>query len=105
MHGTQSVNGSLLPVAAADVVYKALPDGAVLFSSESEVYFGLNAVGARVWELLPPATSTVAQLVAEIAKAYPDADPAMIQDDVTELLEELQRQGLVTPRTGDGALG
>jgi hypothetical protein len=28
----------------------------------------------------------------------------MIQDDVTELLDELQRQGLVTPRTDDGPL-
>jgi hypothetical protein len=100
MNGTQSVNAALLPVAAADVVYKALPDGAVLFSSESEVYFGLNAVGARVWELLPPTTSTVGELVAELAKAYPDADVETIQGDVTELLEELQRQGLVAPRTG-----
>jgi hypothetical protein len=98
MNGTKSVNTALLPLAAPDVVYKALPDGAVLFSSESEVYFGLNSVGARVWELLPPATATVAQLVAELGKEYPGVDADMIAADVTELLADLQRQGLVRPQ-------
>ncbi len=99
MHGTQSVNTLLLPVAAPDVVYKTLPDGAVLFSSDSEVYFGLNAVGARVWELLPPASDTVAQLVEALGSHYPDVDPATIQADVSELLENLERQGLVRARS------
>ncbi len=98
MHGTQFVNTLLLPVAAPDVVYKSLPDGAVLFSSDSEVYFGLNAVGARVWELLPPASDTVAQLVEALGVHYPDVDPATIQADVSELLENLERQGLVRAR-------
>ena len=98
MNGTKSANTVLLPVPAPDVVYKALPDGAVLFSSESEVYYGLNAVGARVWEQLPPATETVAQVVAALNEHYPDVDADTIAADVTELLADLQRQGLVRAR-------
>lgn len=94
---------SSLPVAAPDVVYKSLPDGAVLFSSDSEVYFGLNAVGARVWELLPPTRETITEVVNELMAAYPGVERGVIEADVSELLTELQRQGLVRARAGNDA--
>lgn len=87
----------MLPVANPKVIYKALSDGAVLFSTEDEVYFGLNEVGARVWELLPPATRTLDELCAAIAARYPDAEPLVIQADVGELLAELTKHRLVLP--------
>jgi len=69
----------MLPVANPKVIYKALLDGeAVLFSTEEEVYFGLNEVGARVWELLPPATNSLDELCAALAVQYLDADPAWL---------------------------
>ncbi len=86
----------MLPVADPKVIYKALLDGeAVLFSTEEEVYFGLNEVGARVWELLPPATKSLDELCAALAVQYPDADPAMIRADVMELIAELSSHRLV----------
>jgi hypothetical protein len=88
----------MLPVANPKVIYKALSDGAVLFSTEEEVYFGLNAVGARVWELLPPVTSTLDELCATIAAQYSDVDPSVIRADVTELIAELQSHRLVIPQ-------
>ena len=103
MTATPALMISSLPTAAPDVVFKALPDGAVLFSSDSEVYFGLNAVGARVWELLPPARETVAEVVSELAAQYPDVDRSVIEADVAELLGDLQRQGLVRARAGNDA--
>ena len=88
----------MLPVANPNVIFKALLDGeAVLFSTEEEVYFGLNEVGARVWELLPPATNSFDELCAALSVQYPDADPAMIRADVTELIAELSRHRLVIP--------
>ena len=47
----------MLPSPAPGVLFQALPDGAVLLDTRSEVYFGLNAVGARVWQLLPGSRS------------------------------------------------
>lgn len=85
----------MLPVANPKVIYKALSDGAVLFSTEDEVYFGLNEVGSRVWELLPPATRTLDELCAALAVQYPDADPAMVRADVMELIAELASHRLV----------
>ena len=35
----------------------AVEDGAVLLHAGQEVYYGLNAVGARIWQLLPPSDS------------------------------------------------
>lgn len=87
----------MLPVANPKVIFKALSDGAVLFSSEEEVYFGLNAVGAQVWELLPPASSTFDEMCVTIAAQYPEVDPSVIRDDVRELLAELASHRLVLP--------
>ena len=47
----------VLPTRNPKIIFKALATGAVLYSPQDEVYFGLNPVGVRVWELLPPATS------------------------------------------------
>jgi len=87
----------MLPVANPKVIFKALPDGAVLFSLEDEVYLGLNAVGARVWELLPPKSASLQELCAAVAAPYPDVDPDVIRADVCALLTELESNGLVIP--------
>lgn len=87
----------MLPVANPKVIYKALSEGAVLLSTTDEVYFGLNEVGARVWEHLPPVLNTLDELCAEIGAAYPDTDPNTIRADVSELLAELTEYGLVIP--------
>ena len=85
----------MLPVANPKVIFKTLSDGAVLFSLEDEVYFGLNAVGAQVWELLPPKSASLDELCAAVAAKYPDVDPDVIHADVCALLSELESNGLV----------
>ena len=87
----------MLPVANPKVIFKSMPDGAVLFSTADEVYFGLNEVGARVWELLPPATRTLDELCEAIQRRYPEVALSTIRADVVELLDELAAQGLVLP--------
>ena len=84
-----------LPVPNPAVVFRALPDGAVLLSTETEVYFGLNAVGARVWELLPPVVLYLDDLCDRLAAEYPDAPAEMIRADVIELLDTLLDNRLV----------
>lgn len=84
-----------LPAAAPGIVCRAVDEGAVLLALSNEVYYGLNAVGLRVWELLPPASATVGQLCAVLASEYADADPATIRTDVLELLDDLAAHGLV----------
>ena len=90
-----------LPAPAAGVMCQELDDGAVLFSPATEVYFGLNHVGAAVWSLLPPASATLDELCAALADRYPDAPPERLAGDVERLLGELAAEGLVVPPDGD----
>ena len=84
-----------LPQAHPNVVWTALPDGAVLYATDSELYYGVNSVGALVWELLPPATRSFDALCTAVHERYPDVTLAQIQSDVRELLAELHAFGLV----------
>src|SRR5215207_1617270 len=84
-----------LPSPRPGVIYRSLEEGGVLFSVEDEVYFGLNVVGAQVWELLPPASRTFGELLASLSATYPEVDAAVIRADVQELLEALRAHGLV----------
>ena len=87
----------MLPTRNPKVIFKALATGAVLYSTEEEVYFGLNPVGVRVWELLPPAHQTLDEVCRVIASEYPDAGFDVIRTDVSELIDELIKLRLVLP--------
>lgn len=83
-----------------------MAEGGVLFSSDSEVYFGVNAVGAIIWEMLPTCSS-VEELCETLARKFSDVGLARIQRDVTSFLADLRANGLVIdapPRAGgDGS--
>jgi hypothetical protein len=87
----------VLPTRNPKVIFKALATGAVLYSTEEEVYFGLNPVGVRVWELLPPAHQTLDEIVRVIASEYSDVGEDVIRADVSELIDELTKLGLILP--------
>ena len=85
----------MLPRPNPAILFQPLPEGAVLLDSANETYFGLNQVGAQVWELLPPACATMDQVCAALSERYPDVAVGELQSDVTELLDLLTEQGLV----------
>ena len=87
----------MLPTRNPKVIFKALATGAVLYATDDEVYFGLNPVGVRVWELLPPVHQTLDDVCRVLAAEYPDAGEDVIRADVSELLDELLKLGLVVP--------
>lgn len=87
----------MLPTRNPKVIFKALATGAVLYSTEEEVYFGLNPVGVRVWELLPPAHQTLDEICRVIASEYSDVGLDVIKADVAELIDELVKLGLLLP--------
>lgn len=95
----------LLPRPVPGAVFKRLPEGGVLFSTETEVYFGVGVVGARIWELLPPATSTVDEMVAVLSAQYGDVSAEQIRQDVDRFLGELLDNGLVAAAPPDSVGG
>lgn len=90
-----------LPEVVGDVVYNRVSDGAVLLSTDAEVYFGLNETGARIWEHLREC-DTVAGLCRALEGEYPEVEPDTIRADVEELLEELAEHGLLRGEDEDG---
>lgn len=91
-------NSMLLPTTTPGVIFKSLPDGAVLYDPAQEVYYGLNQVGEEVWQLLPPVSQTLDDLCGELHKRYPEVAVEMLRSDVAELLDDLRESGLVVAR-------
>ena len=94
---TPSPAPSTLPQPHPDVLCRPVSDGAVLLHTTDEIYFGLNEVGLLIWELLPPASHTVDEVVGKLAEKFPEVDAAEIRTDVEELLQGLRENGLVIP--------
>lgn len=79
--------------AIPDQVSTNLEDEAVILSLKDGVYYGLNPVGARIWELLQ-VPRTVAELSDIILQEY-NVEPSQCQDDLVKLLNELASRGLI----------
>lgn len=77
-----------MPRISPGVICQPVPDGAVLFHTVSEVYFGLNEVGHRIWLTLSSAED-MQSVYEEVAAHYPDADAATIRSDVDRLIDDL----------------
>jgi hypothetical protein len=79
--------------ASPDVVFRAMPDGAVLVHLPTNRIFELNATGCRVWELIglghgPEHITTL--LTDEFA-----ADRSEVSRDISILIDRLISEGLV----------
>ncbi|QPC85011.1 lasso peptide biosynthesis PqqD family chaperone [Phototrophicus methaneseepsis] len=75
------------------VVATEVDQDVVILNSQSGKYFGLDEVGARVWELVQT-PQRVEDIVETIYNEY-DVDKQQCQEDLTLLLEQLQESGLV----------
>ena len=76
------------PVMARDVGGET-----VILNLESGVYFGLDTVGARIWQLLSEG-KTLAEVCEAMVDDY-DVSHDDIQRDLLSLVEQLQSQHLI----------
>ncbi len=79
-----------------DVLVRALDGEAVLLDMASGKYFGLNEVGARIWELVEKGESLGAIRAAIVAEF--EVDEASAGEDLSALVVELEARGLVSRR-------
>ena len=85
----------------ADSIIKAAPqqiscqldDEAALLNLQTGVYYGLDAMGAYIWQQLTEPTR-VRELSAQIAREY-QLDNGVVEADVVAFLEEMMNAGLV----------
>lgn len=78
-----------------DVVTRDVGGELVLMDLGSGQYFGLDPVGARIWELLSEAPRNLGELIDQIEREF-DAPRAQIEADLTALAIALADQELIT---------
>lgn len=79
--------------AASDQVSCMIKGEAVILNLRDGLYYGLDVVGARIWDLIqePQPVSTIADaLLAEF-----DVEPEVCQRELIALLNELAQAGMV----------
>jgi hypothetical protein len=70
-----------------------LADEVVILDMQDGIYYGLNAVGARIWSLLEEPRS-VAEIHQTLLDEY-EIDPEVCETQLMTLLTELAANGLV----------
>jgi hypothetical protein len=77
-----------------DAVFRELEGESVLLNLETGMYYGLDAVGTRAWQLAA-ADGSLRAVRDALAEEY-DAEPAVIERDLLALAEALIGKGLWT---------
>jgi hypothetical protein len=83
--------------ATPRVLCKDLGDESILLDLETETYFGLNAAGTRLWNLLTTGPS-IHDAFEVMLEEY-DVSPDELERDMGALIDELVARGLL--RTGN----
>ena len=81
-----------------EVLISNLQEESVILNLNSERYFGLDDVGTRMLSVL--AESNTIEAAYERLLAEYDIDPQLLRSDLTSLIENLLRQGLVAIEHG-----
>lgn len=83
-------------VATKDQVSTNLENEAVILHLKDGVYFGLNQVGTRTWDLLQ--TQRTVGMVRDIILEEYEVGPEECEKDLFKLLNELLSKGLIEIR-------
>lgn len=84
---------------AEDIVAREVGGETVLLDLEAGTYYGLNAVGGRIWQLLEGGPVPLSRLCDELEQEF-DVERATLDADVAALAADLQANGLASV-TGD----
>ena len=79
----------------AQVMARLVGEEIVILDLASGTYFGLDPVGARIWELMGEGR-TLAEICATMLEEY-EVERAQLEEDVLRLAAELAERGLVVP--------
>ncbi len=90
------VSGSSTVVAAKDQVSSDLGGEVAILDLKAGVYYGLDAVGARIWSLIQE-PRTVNEIRDILLEEY-DVEPERCERDLLALLRRLADEGLVEVR-------
>jgi len=84
---------------AADVLSQEVSGETVLLDLKSEAYFGLDATGTRIWQLIQENGSL--QVAFDTMLAEYDVEAEVLLKDFSEFLTRLSEAGLVSLKQAD----
>jgi hypothetical protein len=91
MHDSENWKLRLKP--APDVLFQRLGDETVLLNLRTEQYYGLDAVGSRIWQLLEK-DGSAEQAIARMLVEY-EVDESVLREDVRRIINELLNASLL----------
>ena len=97
---TKTISDRSVVVATKDQVSCDLAGEVAILNVKSGVYYGLDPVGARIWNLMQEPREVV-EIQNTITGEY-DVDPGQCSRDLMSLLEKLLAEGLIEVKTGSG---
>ena len=80
---------------APHILWRRIKDEAVLLDKDSSVYYSLNDVGARIWDLIGQDESERG-IVQKLCKEF-DVEAQEARRDLDALLGQLSREKLILP--------
>ena len=86
-------------VVPRHVLVRFLDRESVLLNLDTERYFGLDETGTRMWQVATAAPS-VETALQQLLEEY-DAEPIVLQSNLTELLGRLVENGLLSLQPAD----
>src|SRR2546423_1706236 len=96
------ISKSATVVVAKNNIWCDMIGEAVILNLQTGTYYGLNPVGARVWNLIQEPT-TVNTVLESLLEAY-DVVPDRCEGDLFSLLQDLAAKNLIVIDAGtDGA--
>lgn len=76
-----------------NVLFQEIEGECVLLNMESEQYFGLDEVGARMWQILAQGGDPL-KVLTQMQLEY-ETDEETLRKDLSNLLEELKNEDLI----------
>ena len=82
-------------VAVRDgVMFNRVGDEVVLLDLDSGTYYGLDAVGGRLWDLIS-GSATIGEAIDTMLEEY-EVEREVLESDVLRLVNELREKGLIS---------
>lgn len=94
----ENLSGQSVVVAAKDQVSCDLAGEAAILNMKSGVYYGLDPIGAQIWNLIQK-PHRVAEISEVVVRDY-EVEPERCERDVIALLQSLLAEGLIEVQDG-----
>lgn len=85
---------SMQVVVPQDVLMRDVEDEAVLINLKTELCFNLDAIGARVWNVITN-SSNINDAIEQLQSEYA-GEPNQLEQDTINLVQQLEEVGLIS---------